>query len=298
MKTTHLLTLLLTATAALGQGRLAPLVAPAPTMKTLEQIEARTPIPPSPAVPPVGPHFTITKPGSYYLTGNITVSSGEAIVIDTFVASDVSIDLNGFTIRSTLTGSSSGSAIRCNGTFTRLTVRDGFLVSTSQVTSVPPKLQGFSNGIISGGILSEAFISNVHVSGMSNKGIFLDRQSIVENCTATKNGGDGIYASDSTVTNCSASSNRNDGIYALDGIVINCCVLNNLQDGISAIRGIVTNCRASGNGDDGIEVGVGVVTHCLASDNDADAVATDYQIKVTAGGQRIGSVPATEAGSP
>ena len=295
MKTTHLLTLLLTATAALGQGRLAPLVAPAPTMKTLEQIEARTPIPPS----PVGPHFTITKPGSYYLTGNITVSSGDAITINADnVASDVSIDLNGFTIRSTLTGSSSGSAIRCTGVFTRLTVRNGSLVSTSNATSVPPILQGFAHGISGGGVLTEALISNVHVSGMANIGIYLDQQSIVENCTATKNGDDGITASSGIVTNCRASSNRGDGIYAFGGIVTNCRATGNLDDGIYAFGGIVTNCRATGNSNDGIQVNPGVVAHCVASGNDPDAVATDYDIKVTAGGQRIGNVPATEAGSP
>ena len=338
---THLLTLLLTATTALGQGPLAPLVAPGPTMKTLDQIEPRIPIPSAPIVPIVGPHFTITKPGSYYLTGNITVSSGDAITINAAnVASDVSIDLNGFTIRSTLTGSASGNAIYCTNTFTRLTVRNGSLVSTSNATSVPPILQGFARGIYSGfGTgFSEALINNLHVSGMANSGIFLHERSIVENCTATNNGGEGIYAPGSTVTNCivtgnggsgisassgnvtnclarsnngggisassgtvincRARSNGGNGIFASDGVVTNCRASSNGNDGIYAFAGIVTNCQASGNSNDGIEVNGGVVAHCVATGNDPDAIATDYQIKVTAGSQRIGNVPATEAGSP
>src|SRR6188768_715136 len=74
-----------------AQGSLTPPAgAPAPVMKSLDQIEARTPISSAP--------FTITAPGSYYLIGNLSVSSGNAIVIAT---NDVTLDLNGFTISST-----------------------------------------------------------------------------------------------------------------------------------------------------------------------------------------------------
>ena len=41
---------------------------------------------------------TISQPGSYYLTRNLTVSSGDGINITTI---GVTLDLNGFTIRST-----------------------------------------------------------------------------------------------------------------------------------------------------------------------------------------------------
>src|SRR5208282_3674210 len=75
---------------AFAQGSLTPPGAPAPTMITLSQIEPRTPISSAP--------FTITNPGSYYLTTNVTVSSGNGIII---AASDVTLDLGGFTIFST-----------------------------------------------------------------------------------------------------------------------------------------------------------------------------------------------------
>src|SRR5262245_25481316 len=74
---------------AFAQGALTPPGAPAPTMKTLAQIEPRTPISSAP--------FTISSPGSYYLTTNVTVSTGDAITI---TVNNVTLDLNGFTIAS------------------------------------------------------------------------------------------------------------------------------------------------------------------------------------------------------
>src|SRR5436190_2248196 len=85
---------LVAATAAFAQGSLTPPGAPAPTMKTLDEIDAklekRTPIS---SVP-----FTISASGSYYLTGNLAVTTGTAITIS---ADNVTLDLNGFTISST-----------------------------------------------------------------------------------------------------------------------------------------------------------------------------------------------------
>jgi hypothetical protein len=107
MNSASLFVLLAVTTAtSFAQGPLNLPGAPAPAMKSLDQIEARTDVLKLAAAPP----YTITQPGSYYLTGNITVSSGSAIVIT--AASDVSIDLNGFTIASTLTGSANGYGIQ------------------------------------------------------------------------------------------------------------------------------------------------------------------------------------------
>jgi hypothetical protein len=71
----------------LAQGPLTPPPgAPAPTMKTLEQIEPRTPIS---ALP-----FTISSPGSYYVSGDLVVVANQhGISID---ASNVTLDLGGF----------------------------------------------------------------------------------------------------------------------------------------------------------------------------------------------------------
>ena len=71
---------------ALAQGPLTPPGAPAPTMKTMEQVEPRTAITNVP--------FAISQSGSYYLATNLT-SAGSGVVIS---ASGVTLDLMGFSI--------------------------------------------------------------------------------------------------------------------------------------------------------------------------------------------------------
>src|ERR1035437_5568765 len=127
-----------------AQGSLTPPGAPAPTMKTLAQIEPRTPISSAP--------FTITTPGSYYLTTNLTITSGDAITIG---ANGVTLDLNGFTIASTA-ASATGSGIYINSGLRNLAILNGFI-------------QGgvINNG--SGGYIGSGFGSGIYGSPQNGR---------------------------------------------------------------------------------------------------------------------------------
>ena len=72
-----------------AQGSLTPPGAPAPGMKTLSQLEPRTPI-------SLIPYF-ITSSGSYYLTTNLTGASNTNGI--TISANHVSLDFCGFTLQ-------------------------------------------------------------------------------------------------------------------------------------------------------------------------------------------------------
>src|ERR1039458_5869229 len=102
---------------AFGQGALYPTASPAPTMKTLQQIEPRTPISALPA--------TITVSGSYYVTTNLTGIAGSTNGI-TILVSDVTLDLSGFTL---LGVAGSGSGITVPSSVENLAIRNGGLDS-------------------------------------------------------------------------------------------------------------------------------------------------------------------------
>jgi hypothetical protein len=179
-----------------AQGSLTPPGPPGPTMMTLSQVEPRTPITNTASL------VTISQPGSYYLTANITVTSGNAININT---NGVTLDLNGFTISSTA-ASANGYGILLNGGLRNITLVTG--VIQSGVTNNGSGVYGgggFTYGInFSGNPPVNVRVSGISISGCQFHGIFLENgdSTIVESCTVRTMGGTGIYAS--TIKNCSA----------------------------------------------------------------------------------------------
>src|SRR5205085_3321009 len=102
----------------------------------LDQIEARTPISSAP--------FNITSSGSYYLTQNLTVASGTAISI---AASNVTLNLNGFTISSTESPAGSSSAVLIGNGLANITVLNGAIHSNVNYSAGSYSGTGFGNGI-------------------------------------------------------------------------------------------------------------------------------------------------------
>ena len=108
-------------------GPLAPEDPPAPTHKTLTEVEPRTPISTPDSFP-----IVIDQPGSYYFTENIKAAGGHGVVI---TASRVTLDLNGFTLYST----------------DEVGTNYGILLSKSQdASTAPPDNITLRNGLVRG----------------------------------------------------------------------------------------------------------------------------------------------------
>jgi len=238
---------------AFGQGSLTPPAGtPAPTMKTLDEIdqsvsnvtttvktaEPRTPLidgSPGVAIYPSGA-IMLVQSGSYYLTTNLTVSSGNGIFI---MSSGVTLDLNGFTIRST-SATASGAGIRIY--HSNVSIFNGHIISGTVYDSTASGDQysgsGFLNGIYAEKLnYTNIRIHDVSVSGCDMKGIFIGSgDSLVESCTVKTVGNTGIRAG--VVNKCLADTCGGTAIYGVQ--ITYCRGYSTGGDGISSF-GTVAN---------------------------------------------------------
>jgi len=236
-----LVSMVCTATYVQAQGSLTPLGAPAPTMKTLEQIEPRTPISDDLVL------YTVKTSGSYYLTAN-----RGPIAIE---APDVTLDLNGFEI-SPISGSGAFGVIIYPG-MDRATVLNGTIV-------------GFGDGIR--GLATGCLFKNLAVSDCSAYGISAGDVSRVLNCRVRNNAGGGIAAGiGSSLQGCMAGHNSGScGISAGKGSSISDCTasLNTVTNAIYADQGsTIKNCAAYRNFSSGSDsFGIYASSNCVISD--------------------------------
>jgi hypothetical protein len=252
---------------AFAQGSLTPPGAPAPTMKTLSQIEARTPISTAP--------FTITQPGSYYLTTNVTVSGGANTNAIFIAASQVTLDLNGFTISSS-SPTAKGAGIMIGSAHTNIAIFNGSIAGGVTESGGVFSGSGFDSGINfiidtnntnTYGVPYNVRVSNVSVSGCLNYGIFLYLQStLVDSCTVQTVGSYGIVASlvrNSTAMDC--------GNVAIDCNQASHCQGQCVAAGWGIYAGYsADNCSGSSVGEDGIHTQ-------LAQNCSGSGVASGYQ---------------------
>ncbi len=236
--------LALTITAAVAvAGPLTPPPGPvAPTQKTLQQVEPRTPVSAETTPGNENAVFIITQPGSYYLTANVVGASGKDGV--RILADHVTLDLNGFTLQGV---PGSGSGVTSDGLADNITIRDGVVIGWG-VSGV--------DLMANAGFAAGAIVEHVQSISNGNRGISVGTDAIIRACIARGNGADGIRARSFTgslghavIESCEASSNGSVGILAAAGsVVLNCVATSNLGGGIAVLSdSLVSGCVARSN---------------------------------------------------
>ena len=227
-------------------GPLEPTGSPAPTFKTLDEIEPRTEISAENTPGNATSVFRITQPGSYYLSGNVVGASGfNGIVV---AADGVTLDLNGFRLEGQ---NASLSGINHEGTVLNVTVKNGAVF-------------GWGNsGIDLGSPSRDILIENVHASNNGNTGgeqagIRVGRSSVIRNSTATSNFGPGFQAGTRAVfESCTARSNGLDGfiVTGFGSVFRKCSAFGNSESGFSAsTNAVIEGCVSVSNGKSGFLV--------------------------------------------
>ncbi len=256
-----LLLAILAAISPAWAGDLDPPGPPAPTMKTLVEVEPRT------LLRNDFQTFTpivITQPGSYYLVEDIFAFGGaHGIHIQ---ASQVTLDLNGFTVYGNIEiGSNKGilcdignaGAVIKNGTVRNFFQSgiDLFSCANSRVLDV----HALNNGL-----------------GGFGYGIFIGQDSAAVGCIAADNATDG-FRSDfgSSFVRCSANDNGGVGINAYVSLVDRCVARGNDGDGIRNANGLVIHSLATASGEDGIDVTNSIVQSNSAPSNTGTHIDPD-----------------------
>jgi hypothetical protein len=284
-----------------SQGSLTPPGAPAPMMKTLQQIEPRTDV----LTLSSGSlaRYNITVPGSYYLTTNVIgVAANTAIRIS---CDNVTLDLNGFSVLGT-SGDYGGLIVAgskvtvCNGVirgcsgvgllatadargcrYDKLVVAEnsdyGISVGADSTLTDCKALGNVSCGIRAG---TGAQLSGCEAITNNGTGFYADKGSQFFNCLATSNGYWGfIVKAGSTLSGCTSAGNGDQGVDAdTDCTLRDCKAVYNADTGFNVTTNCqVLNCSAVGNHYQGISASEGtVIRGCVSATNYAAGIYASH----------------------
>jgi len=181
---------------------------------------------------------TINAPGSYYLTGNLSIANGNCITV---TAGNVTIDLMGFVVTggTTVPGA---AGVFINGSI-NVEIRNG-------------TVRGFVYGIYAQGGESIRVVK-VRAEANSAGGIsLLASNNLIMECTAADNAGIGIdVSSDSTVINNLVFNTNGSGVFAGDDSTVMKNTVNGNINGPGIFAGTGTTVMyntVNGNGGSGI----------------------------------------------
>lgn len=230
---------------SLAQGSLTPPGSPAPTMKTLQQVEPRIDVATLDNTGDTNSVYVINQPGSYYLSANLNAPGGKTgIHIMTF---DVTLDLRGFAIR---TFDTKQTAIVVAGSDN--VIRNGHLLNWGTGVS----LEGVGGGsctvedlVINGSLAGVTGTSNPNLK-VRRCEVFVPGNGIVSYGEVTDcyvSGAAVGYAGGARFTRCTAVGGTH-SYYVADNSTLIDCSATGSPEGFNISLGVnchLTRCTAS-----------------------------------------------------
>jgi hypothetical protein len=226
-----------------AQGSLTPPGAPGPTMKTLQQVEPRVDVATLDNTGDTNSAYVISQPGSYYLSGNLTIPSGKNGIH--ILATNVTLDLRGFAL---IGNNNTQTAIVASG---NNVIRNGQLLLWETGVS----LNFFGDSCVVEELLVIGGLAGVTGSSGSNPNLIVRRCEIyvfgnaivsfgeVTDCYV--NGAAAGFAGAGRFTRCTAVGGTRGFILGGDSTLIDCTATGGAQGFNLPANCHLTHCAAS-----------------------------------------------------
>lgn len=275
-------------------GSLTPPVGPvAPTMKTLSEVEPRIAVGAATTPGDANSVFRISTPGSYYAAADLEGEPGKyGIEVE---ASNVTLDLNGFSLIGTAPTSLDG--VRATGALENITVRNGVIrdfggAGVNLVSTRSFRIEGISalnNGVTSSGsgIVGgeNGVVDRCLASGNVADGIAALGGVVISRSSSSQNGVDGFRCNNAClITECTAKLNTTSGIHAGSSTIKGCTAFQN-GIGIEGADSLIAECSASVN----VGAGISVLQNCQVYGNDCTFNGSGIFVTSGAGNNRLES---------
>lgn len=277
-----------------------PAGAPAPTYKTLSEVEPRTIVGPDTTPGDFDATYVISEPGSYYLTGNILGEERKHGIQIT--ASNVTLDLMGFDVAGV---PASFVGIFAEPGLHNIAVRNGTVrdwgshgvglgvVDNTRVENIRAYgnaawgIVGGDNAVVTGctavlnqfhgiGVATNGVISNCSTERNAGAGFQLGSSTVVTGCTSTEDGGYGFHAPGAvTLKACSAHKAAMGFWVGAHSTVSDCHAFACTADGFQLGNGaLATGCTAASNGENGFSLFAGAaVANSIAMENMGNGIS-------------------------